>query len=60
MNNIVIKARVLINNYKAGEESYIVARLVSNELWYYGRYDSMERAEMVAAEFENAVVIEEE
>ena len=59
MNNIFIKANVLINNYTAGEGRYIVARLVSNELWYYGRYDSMERAEMVAAEFENAVVIEE-
>ena len=76
MNNIFIRAKVLINNYRAGEGKYIVARLVSklaleeleealdsiesNELWYYGRYDSMERAEMVAAEFENAVVIEEE
>lgn len=75
MNNIFIRAKVLINNYRAGEGKYIVARLVSklaleeleeavdidsNELWYYGRYDSRERAEMVAAEFENAVVIEEE
>lgn len=59
MNNTFIKANVLINNYTAGEEPYIVASLVSNELWYYGRYDSMERAEMIAAEFENAVVIEE-
>ena len=60
MNNIFIKANVYINNYKSGEEKYIVARLVAGELWYYGRYESIERAEMVAAEFENAVVIEEE
>lgn len=59
MNNTFIKASIYINNLSYGEEPYIVARLVANELWYYGRYDSMEQAEMVAAEFDNAVVIKE-
>ena len=50
---------VKINEMEEGYgEPYVVARLVDNELWYYGRYESMERAEMVAAEFENALVVE--
>lgn len=55
-----MKVSIKINNIQPGyNEPYVVARLIDGTLWYYGRYDSMERAEMVAAEFENAVVIEE-
>jgi hypothetical protein len=36
----------------------MVARLVDNELWYYGLYDTWERAEEVAKELGNSVVFE--
>lgn len=36
----------------------MVARLVDAELWYYGVYDTWERAEEVAKELGNGVVFE--
>ena len=39
-------------------EPFIVARLVDNELWYYGRYNTYEKAFDVANKFENALVME--
>lgn len=40
----------------AKEDGYIVARLVDAELWFYGCYDTEERAIEVARQLENGVV----
>jgi hypothetical protein len=40
------------------ESTVMVARLVDTELWYYGLYDTWERAEEVAKELGNGVVLE--
>jgi hypothetical protein len=50
---------VKINEEEEGYgEPFIVARLVDNELWYYGRYKTYEKAFDVAEQFENAIVAE--
>lgn len=50
---------VKINEMEEGYgEPYIVARLVDNELWHYGRYSTYEKAFDVAEQFENALVVE--
>ena len=56
-----INAKVSVNNVPEEFESrYIVARRDENTayLWYYGEYDSEERAYSVAREIRNGVVIE--
>lgn len=40
------------------EDNFMVARLVDSELWCYGLYATWERAEEVAKELENGVVLE--
>ena len=40
----------------AKDYEYIVARLVDCELWFYGAYDSKDKAEEVAYEIEGLVV----
>ena len=40
------------------EDNILVARLVDSELWYYGMYATWERAEEVAKELGNGVVLE--
>ena len=40
------------------ESTVMVARLVDTELWYYGLYDTWERAKEVAKELGNGVVLE--
>ena len=42
------------------EDNVMVARLVDSELWYYGMYATWERAEEVAKELGNGVVLEVE
>ena len=42
------------------EDKVMVARLVGSELWYYGLYDTWERAKEVAKELGNGVVLEVE
>ena len=42
------------------EDHVMVARLVDSELWYYGMYATWERAEEVAKELGNGVVLEVE
>ena len=42
------------------ENKVMVARLVDSELWYYGMYATWERAEEVAKELGNGVVLEVE
>lgn len=36
---------------------FVVARLVDGKLWYYGSYESEERAEEVRREFENGIIL---
>lgn len=40
------------------EDNVMVARLVDSELWYYGMYATWGRAEEVAKELGNGVVLE--
>ena len=42
------------------ESTVMVARLVDTELWYYGMYATWERAEEVAKELGNGVILEVE
>lgn len=51
---------VEINNVSAGQCPYIVARYSkeTKSWWYWGRYDTKERADEVAAEVEGAVFTE--
>lgn len=48
-----------INNLKdyALNHKYIVARIVGDELWFWGAWDDMPKAEKVAHELGNAVVV---
>lgn len=38
---------------------YMVARAVDGELWYYGTYEEKDRADNVAREIGNAVVLKQ-
>lgn len=50
---------VQVKNITEGKEKYVVARLVSGELWYWGRFETQGEAEKVAQEFENGVVLKD-
>ena len=58
MGSQVVYSKLIIHNipehYTLG---FIVARLVETDLWYYGVYETQERAEEVAAELGNGVVL---
>lgn len=64
MNNKTITARVHINNLplKPLGKGYLVARqditVGHAELWYYGLYETPERAAEVAYKIRNGVVLE--
>ena len=56
-----MKAEVKINNMpRTMNEKYIVARRDEHtaRLWYYGNYDTEERALEVALEIRNGIVVE--
>ena len=55
---MVVYAKVVIKNMSKVTEGFIVARLVDGELWYYGVYETQERAEEVAQALGNGVVIQ--
>jgi len=55
---MVVYAKVVIKNLSVYETGFIVARLVDSELWYYGVYETQERAEEVAEALGNGVVIQ--
>ena len=59
MNNKVIDAKVNIMNCpdKPLKTGYLVARVIDSLLWYYGLYDTMDRAAEVAVELGNGVVL---
>ena len=46
------------NAPKVESGDYIVARLVDGKAWYYGRYETYERAEEVVKSLLNAFVVE--
>ena len=48
-----MKAVGNINKVPKNTERFIVARLVMNELWYWGSWDTKEAADRVAAQFDN-------
>ncbi len=62
MNKAFLKVRTFVNgcpmNIIGSENTIIVANLVDSELWYYGMYATWERAEEVAKELGNGVVLE--
>lgn len=52
---------VTIKNMPAEHEKFVVARLCSNELWFYGSWKSYSAAEKAAIEIgDNALVCEVE
>ena len=51
---------VKVENISEGKAKYVVARLVEGKLWYYGRYETTERANEVAQEFDNGLVLFDE
>jgi hypothetical protein len=62
MANAYIRANLFVTNCPidiiGSDSTVMVARLVDGELWYYGLYDTWERAEEVAKELGNGVVFE--
>jgi len=56
-----MKATVKINNLPKEHFKYVVANIVSNELWFYGSFNRSNQAESVAKELgEYAIVCEVE
>lgn len=62
MSKAIIQAEVFVNNCPLNiidsEATFMVARIVDSELWYYGMYETFERAKSVAKELENGLVLE--
>ena len=62
MSKAIIQAEVFVNNCPLSiidnEAAFMVARIVDSELWYYGMYETFERAKSVAKELENGLVLE--
>ena len=52
--------RVNINNLDADHERFVVARLVDNQLWYWGSWSDRNEANKVAESFENGVMVDME
>lgn len=52
--------KVSINNMDEDHERFVVARLVDNQLWYWGSWSDPLEAERVARTFENGVVVDTE
>lgn len=55
--------KVKVNNVSRSSgypNEFIVARLVDGEFWYYGAYETEERANEVRSEFENGIVLKGE
>lgn len=64
MNKAFLKVNTFVKNCPLSiienEDNVMVARLVDSELWYYGMYATWERAEEVAKELGNGVILEVE
>ena len=56
-NNMIIDCKVAVHNVNEGYgEPYIVARLDGGFFWYWGRYETRERAESVAKDIDGLVL----
>ena len=58
-----MRVSVTVHNVPANverslEPGYIVARYVDGDLWYYGFYEDVDRAVLVASELGNGLVLE--
>lgn len=64
MAKAFLKVRTFVKNCPVGVirsgATVMVTRVVDSELWYYGMYATWERAEKVARELGNGVVLEVE
>ena len=64
MAKAVVTVRTFVKNCPLSiiknEDKVMVARLVDSELWFYGLYATWDRAEEVAKELGNGVVLEVE
>jgi hypothetical protein len=64
MAKAFLKVRTFVKNCPVGVirsgATVMVTRVVDSELWYYGMYATWERAEEVAKELGNGVVLEAE
>ena len=64
MAKAFLKVRIFVNNCPfsiiRSEDRVMVARLVDSELWFYGLYATWDKAEEVAKELGNGVVLEVE
>ena len=62
MANAYLKVNLFVKNCPTSiigsDSTVMVASLVDGELWYYGLYNTWERAEEVAKELGNGVVFE--
>ncbi len=62
MAKAFLKVRAFVNNCPVSiienEDKVMVTRLVDSELWFYGLYATWDRAEEVAKELGNGVVLE--
>lgn len=47
----------ILNLPKTPREGYVVARTDESKLWYYGTYETEERAREVAVELGNGIVV---
>lgn len=49
---------VYVNNMPDYANQFVVCRLVNGELWFYGSWSEKKKAEKIASEFENGIVVE--
>ena len=56
----IVKGLVEVQNCSKNLDRFVVARAVMGELWFWGSWDTKEKAEQVIADndFDNGVVIE--
>lgn len=49
---------VKVENFSNTEGRFVVARAINGGLWYWGTFDTRDKAEKVASQFENGIVVE--
>lgn len=52
-----VEATVVVKNVTDGEEPYLVGRFVDGMIWYWGRFDTFEKAKEVADEIGGMVLV---
>ena len=62
MSSLTVPINVKINNMTpdcmSEDTTHIVARIVDDELWYWGAYENIDRAETAAKQLTNALILE--